>query len=194
MSKSPKKKYSRRNNKKVSTFDSFRKPAKNWSVFILRNVFILILFFFIFKNLYDNSPGYKWLNENFISENMRIMRENPDYTLEQKYEVKFGFFAKYVNLIVENTPDSSIILMPADSVVKSIDAKYNMNMLGSKRHTGYFLYPRKAVYMNNDFDSVYMDNITHVAIVNGVGYEYLPYNVKNKSLFTILPIKLEQSK
>ena len=84
--------------------------------------------------------------------------------------------------------------MPSDSVVQSIDARLKLKYLTSKAYVTYFLYPRKPVYYKYSEDSAFIQSVTHVAIVNGSGYENLNFQVKNHQKFTVLPINLEQKK
>lgn len=187
------KKFNKKGQKPPSKYETFQKPAKSWQGFIFRNIIIGLIIFLAVKSLYNNNQGYKWVYENLLITNLKMIKEHPEYTLKNKYEARLGSYAKYVNHIVENTPDSAIILMPPDSIIDSIDKKLNMNWLGSKRHTSYFLYPRKPIYFQNSFDSVYMDKITHVAIVNGYGYEHLKYGVKNKTKYTVAPLTIKKA-
>ena len=56
-----------------------------------------------------------------------------------------------------------------------------------------FLYPRKLVIPFDFGKSHYVDEITHVAIVNGEGFEYVPYEVE-KFENGILPVKKPENK
>jgi len=163
-------------------------PAKNRTGFILRNVFVGIIFFILFKGIYENTKSYQWVYEKLFAYNLKIIQEHPDYTMNQKHQVKLGYYAKYLNFISEKTPDSAIILMPPDSIINAIDKKLKMDWLKSGRHTSYFIYPRKPVYLREAKDSVFLDKITHVAIVDGYGYEHLPYRVRKKGRFSVLPL------
>lgn len=199
MTRSPKAKNKnkyRKKQKSSSKLDFIKNPPKAWTGFLVRNILIGLIVFFCFSSLYNNNKfaGYKWMHEKLIVGNYELMHKYPDHTFEQRQQLKLGFFAKYLQFINKNTPDTAIVLMPSGAVVSKIDKKRKLDWLGSKRHVGYFIYPRKAVYESNSNDSIYMDKVTHVAIVDGKGYENLPYRVKNKSAYTVLPIKLEQKK
>lgn len=174
----------------VSKFEIFKRPAKTIGGFIFRNIFIGAVFFISLSYLYNHSLSYKWLYEKFYKGNYSTIKNYSHYTIEQRYQSKLGFYAKYMFHIKSHTPDSAIILMPSDSVIHAIDKKNRMGWLTSKRHSTYFLYPRKPIYKKISSDSVYFDKITHVAIVNGKGYENLPFKVKNKTAYTIIPTNL----
>ncbi|WP_297089128.1 hypothetical protein [uncultured Draconibacterium sp.] len=194
MSQSARKKpYHKKKKQKKSKYESLKRPSKNWVGFLFRNAVIGLLFFLLFSTIYDSSKvkGYQWLWNNFIVSNWKAMEKYPDYTFEQRQQMKMGYFAAYLQYINKNTPDSAIILMPSPQVVDEVDQqdkKRKIGWLRSKKHTTYMIYPRKAVYADLEQDSVYMDKITHVAIIGGKQYEKLPYRVKNQPKFTVLPI------
>lgn len=199
MNKSPKGKTRYRHRKKTeskSKLEFIKRPAKKWIGFISRNIIVGFILYLLFSATYDNKnvSGYKWAWEKFIVGNWKVMKEHPEYTFQQRQQLKLGFFGVYVQFINNHTPDSAIILMPSADVVNNVDKKRRMGWLSSKRHVTYFIYPRKAVYELSGRDSVYLDKVTHVAIVDGKGYDKLPYRVRTKSDFTVLPIRLEQKK
>ncbi|MDR0769362.1 MAG: hypothetical protein LBE71_05615, partial [Dysgonamonadaceae bacterium] len=51
------------------------------------------------------------------------------------------------------------------------------------------LYPRKLVTPSEMETNRYAKDITHVAIVNGRGYERLDYQVENPVTHGVLPVK-----
>nr|WP_320020648.1 hypothetical protein [uncultured Draconibacterium sp.] len=180
--------------KPKTKYSWIKRPAYSWVGFFTRNIIVGVFFYLLFLNIYNHSSGYKWLNKTFVRSNWKFIHEHSDWDIDQKRQVKFGFIAKYLNFIVENTPDTAIILMPSDSVVQSIDARLKLKYLTSKAYVNYFLYPRKPVYYKCSEDSAFIQSVTHVAIVNGSGYENLNFQVKNHQKFTVLPINLEQKK
>lgn len=62
-----------------------------------------------------------------------------------------------------------------------------------KNWSSYFVYPRKLIYHDekDKYPELYK-TATHVAIINGWGYELLDYNVQSRSAFAILPLKGEK--
>jgi len=180
----------RKGKEPVSKFELFKRPAKTVGGFISRNIIVGAVFFISLSYLYNHSSSYKWLYEQLYKVNYNAIVNYPDYTTEQKYQSKLGFYGKYMSFVKSHTPDTAIILMPPDSIIHAIDKKNRMNWLTSKRHSTYFLYPRKAIYKKLSSDSIYFDKITHVAIVDGKGYENLPFAVKNKNKYTVIPMNL----
>ncbi|WP_297094217.1 hypothetical protein [uncultured Draconibacterium sp.] len=183
----------------LSKYEFLKRPPRSWLGFLFRNLLIGLFFFLLFSKIY-NSPkfrGYPWLWNNFIVANWKVMEEHPDFTFEQKQQMKMGYFAAYLQYINKNTPDSAVILMPTPDIVNEIgekDKKRDIKWLRSKRHTTYMIYPRKAVYENSPRDSIYLDKITHVAIVGGQRYDKLPYRIKNRPAYTVLPLNPDDLK
>lgn len=173
-----------------SKFELFKRPAKSFGGFLLRNIAVGIIMVMSFTFLYNHTSSYKWLYEQLYKVNYNAIKNYSHYTIEERYRSKLGFYAKYMFFLKSHTPDSAIILMPPDSIIMAIDKKNRMDWLKSKRHSTYFLYPRKPVYKKLSSDSVYFDKITHVAIVNGYGYEDLPFTVTNKNEYTVIPTNL----
>ncbi len=193
-SRSNLKKRQKKGKEPVSKYEVFKRPAKSWSGFLFRNIAVGLLFFFVLQGIYNYTESYKWLNKVLFLQNYNFMTKYSDYTTDQRLQSKLGYFASYMQFVKKHTPDSAIILMPPDSIIKGVDKKYKMKWLNSKRHTTYFLYPRKPVYMKNSEDSVYLKKVTHVAIVNGYGYQHLPFRVKNKTKYTVIPVDINELK
>ena len=197
MSRPRKSKYKNRKRKgkePVSKFEMFKRPAKTLGGFIFRNIFIGVVFYILLSSLYNRTAAYKWDYEQLYKINYNVIVNYSDYTTEQKYQSKLGFYGKYMFFVKSHTPDTAIILMPPDSVIFAIDKKNRMGWLTSKRHSTYFLYPRKPIYKKLSSDSIYFDKITHVVIVDGKGYENLPFKVKNKNKYTVIPTNLHLTK
>ena len=157
---------------------------------LLNNVVLAIVFVILIFKLKDQNPGYKWMNETLIGANLETMKKYKNLTFEQKQEAKMGFNVKYLNFIKNNTPDSAVILMPPDSIILPSEGKSEFNKhLKNKVWCSYHIYPRKIVYERERHTSSLYSSITHVAIINGWGYNKLSYRVNNKSKYTVMPIK-----
>lgn len=180
----------RKGKEPVSKFELFKRPAKTFGGFIFRNIFVGFVLVILLSTIYNRTKAYKWNYEQLYKINYNALVNYPDYTIEQKYQSKLGFYGKYMFFVKSHTPDTAIILMPADSIIRAIDKKNRMGWLTSKRHSTYFLYPRKPIYKKLSSDSIYFDKITHVVIVDGKGYENLPFAVKNKNEYTVVPMNL----
>ncbi len=191
-SKSKYKKHRKKGKEATSKYEVFKRSSKTWFGFLLRNLLIGIVFFIVFQSLYNNTQSYKWIKNVFFHENYNFIKKHRDFTTDKKLQAKIGYVASYLQFIKKHTPDSAIILMPPDSIIKGVDKRHKMDWLTSKRHATYFLYPRKPVYQKNPEDSVYLKKITYVAIVNNFGYQYLPFRVKNKVAYTVIPVDIKK--
>ena len=135
---------------------------------------------------------------NLVIANFQQILTYPDLTREQKLEIKCRFDYRYLNYISKNTPTDAVILFPELKTFFPEGQKSDFNNRGAwgvknKAWSTYFLYPRKVVYEYERTSSPDYSRITHVAIVNGWGYERLNYAVSNKQKYHILPISAEGS-
>ena len=145
--------------------------------------------------LYYNIGGYRWVVDGLVLNNLKIIYQNPNLSLERKWAMKCGFDFVYLNHIKKNTPENAIILMPPYSALypnkEGFKTEFNTkNAAGvkNKAWATYFLYPRKLVYQKGKDINYLYDKITHVAIANYLGYDKLDYSVPKKQKHAILPL------
>lgn len=165
--------------------------------FIISNAITLLLLWVLITGFILDINGYKWMKDKLITANIEFMQKSKDLNFEERNEVKLGYFFTYLNYINNSTPENAVILMPSDSVIKSVDEKYRLKNLTNRAITTYVIYPRKAVYKKHfPLDSALLKQITHVAIVNYQGYENLSYGtlISKKSMFAVYPTDLSQLK
>lgn len=163
----------------------------NIGIILLKNIVGIIIFYSILNFTLTNQPGYDWVWNKMIKGNLKMIKNNPGLTTQQKHEAKQGFVARYYDMINKNSPEDAIILFPSDEAIMS-DKKMKLKLLKDRRKTTYFIYPRRAVYeKDKEFDAEFMDKVTHIAIVNFEGYENLPYDVpqNKRQKFSIIPVK-----
>ena len=126
---------------------------------------------------------------------MDIIRKNPikNTTLDQRYSIVLDDTYSYMTTIKENTPIDAVILYP------EYDAFFPTNKSPTFKHWGVankmwairFLYPRTIVKVSELETSLYKEKITHVAIVNGFGQEYLSYKLDDENdIFGVLPVNI----
>lgn len=148
-------------------------------------VFIALLYFLI--------PGYRWAveeigfrNLNLISriEKKRISENLPPLNVHEKRAFKIeGYY--YLQLLITSTPQNAVILLPPRQVTHGTRHEF----LNSSEWVAYFIYPRLCVGYDERFTNPELyAKITHVAIVNGWGYEFLKYPVEKKEEEAVLPI------
>ena len=176
-------------NKKRNVHDFSSDPSKTegqyyqMSIPFIKNVILFFVLFVIGFQLIDNVNGYVWMRDKFLQSNLDKIEKFKDADTDKKYEAYFGFDYRFLSYIRDNTADSAMILMPPDSAIFPVNGKSDFN---SKRKNQsirnhmwsmYFIYPRMLVYVEKYLDSPDSFDYTHVACVNGWGYEYLDYSL-----------------
>ena len=176
------------NNRSTST----QKPnnALKYLIWIFVNTIAGILCYFLIFQCIDEQKGYNWAYHSLIKKNYKLITKHPNLTLEQKLGSKLGFDYAFFKHIIDNTPEDAVILYPTSDILfpQGKEAKFSVASR-SFIYTAKFLYPRKIVYPTNIETSQYGKQITHVAIANGWGYEYLEYTVPYPIEFTVMHIK-----
>jgi hypothetical protein len=127
---------------------------------------------------------------------MELVKQNPNLTLDERYTAKLGSAYTYLMYIKSQTPENAVILYP--SVEEFFPKDKNSIFPGNSGVSGKiwalrFLYPRKLVLPSEMETNRYAKDITHVAIVNGYGFERLNYPVENKFEHGVLPVNNPQS-
>ena len=161
-----------------------KKDAPNGIKILVGFAFAILVF-----SLFKENKGYQWLY-NLAKSNLEIRKQNPDWTYEQKMQSKLLFNYQYLNFVVQNTPDTVMILFPER---KALQGFQNLDwFFYSDTWKAYFLYPRKAISFDDpDYDSLKRTGqITHVAIIDKKGYDLLPYqvNVESAPAFHVFPM------
>jgi hypothetical protein len=133
--------------------------------------------------------GYNWAYYSLLKGNLAIIKENPSLTLDQKNEMKLGTDYAYLRFLKHATPEDAVILYPAhgDFFPEGVESPFKQN-ISNKTWGLRFLYPRKLVLPSEMETNRYAGSITHVAIVNGRGYERLSYPVEGGLEHGILPV------
>lgn len=164
---------------------------------LAKNVCVaLVAGFFLFKCL-EVQQGYKWAYYSLMKGNMATIRENPHLTLEQRNEMKLGFDYAYLQFLKNATPEDAVILYPSreDFFPEGVESPFKQDV-SNKIWALRFLYPRKLA-LPSELEiggsqmetNRYAKDVTHVAIVNGRGYERLDYEVETPVVHGVLPVK-----
>lgn len=162
-------------------------------LFLLFNTLGILFSFGIVFAAYSTMPSYKWVWDTLLISNLNMAKENEELTMQEKHDIRQGFTFRYLNFVNENTPDSAIILMPHDSLLRNAELEVDLNEFLNRNKVAYFTYPRKIIYdPARGTDSLYRGQATHVAILNYHGYENLPYTTGNRQQFAILPVNPNQ--
>jgi hypothetical protein len=119
---------------------------------------------------------------------MEFIRTYPDMTTEQRLEAKLGMSYTYLQFVKKQTPEDAVILFPGwnEFFPEGVKSPFDGNIT-NKIWATRFLYPRKIVFSSEQDKCRYGKNITHVAIVNGMGFEKVSYPVAEKFDHGVLP-------
>ena len=132
------------------------------------------------------NAGYDWLLNSMLKGNLDLIEKNPDKTLQQRYELKWGQGEiTYTDKIKTATPDSAIILLPPKKMLQEVGFKSMVDL----PWITYFLYPRRIVYEDDKDKSALYAKSTYVVSINGYGLDKIGYPVSKPEPFMVLPIK-----
>lgn len=165
-----------------------KKPR--FAIVLLCNIVLLLFSWIIVVQLYQKMPGYRWVYSDLLKGNMELIHKYKNLPIETRYEMKLGYTYAYLRYITQQTPDSAVILMPGERSVY-FPANRKTDFTGqpyNKIWATRFLFPRKIVFEGEENNNKYANRITHVAIVNGWGYDKLNYPVENPIGNTVLPL------
>ncbi len=166
---------------------------------IIKNILAVVIVLFLFNKLVlkiepgnNWASGYNWAY-NMLKGNAKTIRQYAYTTTDNRFEMKLGLSHVYLRYLKENTPENAVILLPSQEAFfpkgeEHIFSGEPFNKLWATR----FLYPRRVIIPSELGKTPWSERITHVAIVNGRGYEYLDYEVGQKAPHTVLPIRIKQ--
>ena len=148
------------------------------------------------------NSGYDWLVNTMLKGNLETIEKNPDKSLLEKYELKWGpGEILYVNQIKTTVPDTATIMLPPAKVFKEVgfvmtqtgpvvqragEANCKSFSMTDLPWITYFVYPRRVVYA----DSVGTDlhGASYIVSIGGWGLDRLKYQVDNPQSFMVLPV------
>jgi hypothetical protein len=154
---------------------------------ILRNIFLLFCAVLLTKCLFSGHSSYRW-TLGMLKNSTAFIRNNPSISFNEKMYVKLGKSYDYLYMIRQNTPPDAVILYPSQKAFQKKDSPFTQEIY-NKMYATRFLYPRKLVQPDELQTNEYANQINYVAIVNGVGANYLPYPVDSTLQTAVLPIK-----
>lgn len=156
---------------------------------LMKNIGIALIAGFFLSKCLEVQPGYNWSYYSLLKGNMALIRANPNLTTAQKNEQKLGNDYAYLQFIRNSTPEDAVILYPSheDFFPEGVESPFKQD-ISNKIWGLRFLYPRKLVLPSEMESNRYAKDITHVAIVNGRGYERLNYEVDSSIEHGVLPL------
>lgn len=170
--------------------DAYRaRPKKRFSWFyrLSKNILCLLPAILVVLLTFSKSPGYKWVN-TMLTSSMEHIQKYPDWNFDQKMQWRMGMDYNFLRTIKQNTPDDAVILFPTAETFQKEGSPYHAELY-NKIYASRFLFPRKIVLENELETNKYATALTHVAIVNGTGGQYLPYPIHPSFQNGILPIQ-----
>lgn len=178
------------------TSDNHKKENKrsffDYFIWVCKNGVAALICWFLISHFVFKQPGYQWITQGMLKQNMELIKQYPKLTTDQKYEMKLGTSYAYLKFIREQTPPNAIILYPErdDFFPPGAESRFKGQEPYNKVWATRFLFPRKLVTPSELKDSPYTGQITHVAIVNGRGRDRLSYPVPEEYQFSVLPVNL----
>lgn len=172
--------------------DHKQTPKDNWWKHFLgiRSMAVAMAGCFLLYTAISMEEGYQWVWNGLLKGNWTYIRQHRHASLEERNQMKMGFNYAYLNYIKKNTPDDAIILFPLKEHIT--EQSGNMKLGGeitAKNWVTHFVYPRKALYKDEEATNPLYGRVTHVAIIAGHGYEDLEYEVREKPAFAVFPKK-----
>ncbi len=155
----------------------------------LNNIIVVIALVIVVAVVKDVNTGYKWMTDTFIELNLKRIKMYKNLTFEERQVAKLGYNVQFLKYISDNTPEDAIILMPPDSIIQQdgVDSDFDRYMK-NKVWVSYFLYPRKVVFEKEKETSPIYAKATHLAVINGWGYDRLPHITGNRSKHAVFAI------
>jgi hypothetical protein len=160
-----------------------------------RNLLVTFVLMIVLIALYATIPGYNFAVKDVAIHNKELMdhietrRLNanlPELTLQQKRLFKIGCYW-YIDYMRESTPTNAVILLPPKSVIADTS---EFNLVNNSEWMEYFLFPRLCISEDEKATKPELySKITHVAIVNGWGYDKLKYQPSSKPSEAVLSIE-----
>ncbi|MDR2691878.1 MAG: hypothetical protein LBB73_06215 [Dysgonamonadaceae bacterium] len=172
--------------------ESKETPKDNWwGKFLgIRSMAVAIAGCFLLYPVISGDEGYRWVWNSLLKGNWVFIREHRKASLEERNEMKLGFNYVYLCYVKKNTPEDAIILFPLQKHIT--EQSGNMKLGGEiagKSWVTHFIYPRRALYKDEESTNPLYGQVTHVAVIAGHGYEDLEYEVQEKPAFAVFPKK-----
>ena len=156
---------------------------------LIKNIIAAILSLaFILFIVFKYNDGYNWVYNN-LPKNFRIIMKHKNLEDSEKLRAKLGHSYSYLEFIKSMTPENAVILFPSKDALFPKDKKSEMKKdMYNKLWILRFLYPRKIVMVEEIGQIPLSEQITHIAIANGKGYEYLDYTPPMKPDMFVFPV------
>lgn len=170
-----------------NTFPEIQRKKSRVFIWFLKGFLGVGFTYLLLQYLFSISPSYDWVYNALLKQNMQLINQYPDVSFEQKMALKLGASYEYLYYIKQQTPPDAVILYPSADAFRVKGNPFTQE-IHNKLFATRFLYPRRLVQREELQKSPYADKITHVAIVNGVGLDLLPYQADSTIQHAVLPL------
>lgn len=177
-----------KNTVKDKTGTREKRSASAYFIWAVKNILIVIVAGLLVKEGIEAQPGYNWVYNGLLKGNMETIKAYPNLTFDEKMTMKLNSCYSYLMYIKEQTPENAVILWPSGADFSKENSPFKGEIY-NKTYALRFLYPRKLVTPHEIGKSHYEKEITHIAIVNGTGFDKLPYKVEQPFEHGVLPVK-----
>ncbi|MCW3127372.1 MAG: hypothetical protein JWO03_3030 [Bacteroidetes bacterium] len=169
------------------------KPFSDTQV-LRRNLLVSFVLVILLIALYATVPGYNYVVKDVAIHNKELMDHIqtqklnlnlPEITTELKREFRMEDY--FLIKTMMETPENSVILLPP---VSAVDTSAIFKELSEPEVMEYYLYPRLCISEDEkDKKKDLYAKVTHVAIVNGWGYDKLHYTPPARPSEAVLSIE-----
>ena len=166
-----------------------KQPKANYFLWSIKNIaFACIAALLIRMVLYPFGEESTLIHNIYKDMNAISKLSFKKTSLDERYSVVLKTTYTYFNLIKNNSPEDAVILYPDYNAFfpENEEPVFNNPGIASKMWAIRFLYPRIIITPAELESSSYKDKITYVAIVNGRGREFLPYELDEGAKFGVV--------
>ena len=174
---------------KEKTTIEVKKPKANYFLWSIKNIVfagiaVLLIRMVIYPFGEDNTMTHEIYKDMSAISKMSFKKT----TLDERYTVVLKTTYTYFKLLKDNSPSNAVILYPEYEAFfpENEEPVFSNPGVANKMWAIRFLYPRIIIKQSEQDSSPYKDIITYVAIVNGRGREFLPYELDEEANFGVM--------
>ena len=177
--------------KKISTMKpvEIKQSKIIYLTWLIKNILLACITALLIKMVVYPFGEENTLLHNIYNDMRRVSKVSLNsVTLDERYTSLLKNTYLYFKLIKDNSPADAVILYPEYEAFFPENEEHVFTNPGvsSKMWAIRFLYPRIIIKQSELESSPYKDKITYVAIVNGRGREFLPYEIDEDANFGVI--------
>lgn len=167
------------------------KPKLRIGRWLLRNIIAAVVGLGVFTFVVNFNSSYHWLWFSYTKNNIKNFKDDSSLTPDERMVRRLGVDYSYVLTLKALTPENAVIFYPSRAdfmatppVGEKLAFKGSMvDKLAAVR----VLYPRKVVLEDELGRTPYAENLTHIAIVNGLHRDMVDYPTDTMAMVDVLP-------